>query len=68
MPHCPHRLNTRQRIRDKIATNDKGWNSIPMGTIATTNIPKGIQGQASIAAVDFETAYVGHCSVVAIAV
>jgi len=51
-------LNTRQRIRDKIASNDKGWNSIQMGTITTGNIPKRIHGQASIAAVDFETASV----------
>ncbi|KAJ7916278.1 hypothetical protein B0H13DRAFT_2450013 [Mycena leptocephala] len=36
-------LNTRQRIRDKIATNDKGWNSIPMGTIATTTSPKAFK-------------------------
>ncbi|KAJ6544333.1 hypothetical protein B0H19DRAFT_299840 [Mycena capillaripes] len=49
-------LNTRQRIRDKIASDDKGWNSIPM--VATGNIPKKIQGHASIAAVDFETASV----------
>ncbi|KAJ7672275.1 hypothetical protein DFH06DRAFT_1175788 [Mycena polygramma] len=50
-------LNTRQRMRDKISSNDKGWNSIPMATIATsnTNTPKKIQGQASIAAVDFDT-------------
>ncbi|KAJ7620007.1 hypothetical protein DFH06DRAFT_1174443 [Mycena polygramma] len=63
-------LNTRQRMRDKISSNDKGWNSIPMATIATsnTNTPKKIQGQASIAAVDFETASVGTCSVIAVAV
>ncbi|KAJ7846165.1 hypothetical protein B0H13DRAFT_2675673 [Mycena leptocephala] len=39
-------LNTRQRIRDKIATNYKGWNSIPMGTIATT-MPKTLQCSVS---------------------
>jgi hypothetical protein len=50
MSHYPHRLNTRQRIRDKIATNYKGWNSIPMGTIATT-MPKTLQCSVS---------YVGH--------
>ncbi|KAJ7672233.1 hypothetical protein DFH06DRAFT_1175703 [Mycena polygramma] len=63
-------LNTRQRMRDKISFNDKGWNSIPMATIATsnTNNAKKIQGQASIAAVDFETASVGNCSVIAVAV
>ncbi|KAJ6515552.1 hypothetical protein C8R45DRAFT_1205786 [Mycena sanguinolenta] len=48
-------LNSRQRIRDKIATKDKGWNSIPMTTLAS-NTPKNTQGQASIATVDFETA------------
>ncbi|KAF7331110.1 hypothetical protein MVEN_02451300 [Mycena venus] len=61
-------LNTRQRIRNKIAVDDKGWNSIPMGSITTSNIPKRIQGQASIAAVDFETASVGNSSVMGIAV
>ncbi|KAJ7671483.1 hypothetical protein DFH06DRAFT_1320277 [Mycena polygramma] len=63
-------LNTRQRMRDKISSNDKGWNSIPMATIATnnTNTSKKIQGQASIAAVEFETASVGNCSVIAVAV
>ncbi|KAJ7039387.1 hypothetical protein C8F04DRAFT_1318902 [Mycena alexandri] len=60
-------LNTRQRLRDKIATTDKGWNSIPMGTVATSNGPKKTQGQASIAAVDFETASVGQFSVIGIA-
>jgi hypothetical protein len=62
------RLNTRQRIRNKIAVDDKGWNSIPMGSLATSNIPKRIQRQASIAAVDFETASVGKSSVMDIAV
>ncbi|KAJ6488172.1 hypothetical protein C8R47DRAFT_1215974 [Mycena vitilis] len=63
-------LNTRQRMRDKISSNDKGWNSIPMATIATSNsnTPKKIQGQASIAAVDFRTASVGSRSVIAVAV
>ncbi|KAJ6473147.1 hypothetical protein C8R45DRAFT_1077842 [Mycena sanguinolenta] len=65
--HCK-RLNSRQHIRDRIAANDKGWNSIPMATLASNNTPKKIQGQASIAAVDFETASVGNSSVVAIAV
>ncbi|KAJ7683527.1 hypothetical protein B0H17DRAFT_1205041 [Mycena rosella] len=48
-------LNTRQRTRDKMASNDKGWNSIPLAAVATNNNPHKIQGQASIAAVDFET-------------
>ncbi|KAJ6579634.1 hypothetical protein DFH09DRAFT_1147114 [Mycena vulgaris] len=48
-------LNTRQRIRDKIASADKGWNSIPLGNVTTNNDHRKIQGQASIAAVDFET-------------
>ncbi|KAF7354620.1 hypothetical protein MSAN_01375400 [Mycena sanguinolenta] len=26
-------LNSRQHIRDKVAANDKGWNSIPMATL-----------------------------------
>ncbi|KAJ7499884.1 hypothetical protein FB451DRAFT_1385547 [Mycena latifolia] len=60
-------LNTRQRIRDKMASNDKGWNSIPLGTVPTSTIPRKIHGQASIAAVDFETNSVGDCSVVAVA-
>ncbi|KAJ7174617.1 hypothetical protein C8R46DRAFT_1252391 [Mycena filopes] len=47
-------LNTRNRIREKIATTDKGWNSIPMASLGTTSGPKKIQGQASIAAVDFD--------------
>ncbi|KAJ7016680.1 hypothetical protein C8F04DRAFT_1259463 [Mycena alexandri] len=59
-------LNTRQRLRDKIATVDKGWNSIPMATLATSNSPKKTRGQASIAAVDFETASVGQSSVIGI--
>ncbi|KAF7354619.1 hypothetical protein MSAN_01375300 [Mycena sanguinolenta] len=50
-------LNSRQHIRDRIAANDKGWNSIQMATL-TSNTPKKIQGQASVAAVDFETASV----------
>ncbi|KAF7335128.1 hypothetical protein MVEN_02263700 [Mycena venus] len=61
-------LNTRQRIRNKIAVDDKGWNSSPMGSLATSNVPKRIRGQASIAAVDFETASVGKSSVMGIAV
>ncbi|KAF7326816.1 hypothetical protein MSAN_02497100 [Mycena sanguinolenta] len=28
-------LNTRQQIRDKLSSNDKGWNSIQMGTLST---------------------------------
>ncbi|KAF7355609.1 hypothetical protein MSAN_01478200 [Mycena sanguinolenta] len=50
-------LNSRQRIRDKIGGNGKGWNSTPMATLAS-NTPKKIQGQASFAAVDFEMASV----------
>ncbi|KAJ6577855.1 hypothetical protein B0H19DRAFT_569882 [Mycena capillaripes] len=34
-------LNTRQRIRDKMASNDRGWNSIPM--VASGNIPTRTQ-------------------------
>ncbi|KAJ7124494.1 hypothetical protein C8R44DRAFT_875520 [Mycena epipterygia] len=48
-------LNMRKRTREKLDTSDKGWNSIPLGTVPTTNGPKKIQGHASIAAVDFET-------------
>lgn len=57
-------------MRNKIATTDKGWNSIHMGTLATNNNhnARKIQGQASIAAVDFETNSVGDYSVMAIAV
>ncbi|KAF8173890.1 hypothetical protein K438DRAFT_2023406 [Mycena galopus ATCC 62051] len=51
-------LNTRGHMREKVAANDKGWNSIQMGTLATSNGPKKIQGQTSFAAVDFETASV----------
>ncbi|KAJ7695864.1 hypothetical protein B0H14DRAFT_3041452, partial [Mycena olivaceomarginata] len=53
-------LNSRQHLRDKVAAGEKGWNSIPMATMATRsgNMPKKIQGQASTAAVDFETASV----------
>jgi hypothetical protein len=51
-------LNTRGHMREKVAANDKGWNSIPMGTLATSNGPKKIQGRTSFAAVDFETASV----------
>ncbi|KAJ7645298.1 hypothetical protein B0H17DRAFT_1274512 [Mycena rosella] len=59
-------LNTRQRIRDKMAAIDKGWNSIPLAAVATNNDnPHMIQGQASIAAVNFETPSVGNCSIVA---
>ncbi|KAF8156262.1 hypothetical protein K438DRAFT_1986852 [Mycena galopus ATCC 62051] len=47
-------LNTRQYIRDKSASNDNGWNSIQMGTLATRNTHKKIHGQASFAAVDLE--------------
>jgi hypothetical protein len=59
MSHFPRRLNTRQRIRNKPATTDKGWNTIPMAVIATTDVPKSIPEQ-----------YVGHCcsAVVVIAV
>ncbi|KAJ7903994.1 hypothetical protein B0H13DRAFT_2334926 [Mycena leptocephala] len=48
-------LNMRKRTREKLDTNDKGWNSIPLGTVPTINGPKKIQGHSSIAAVDFET-------------
>ncbi|KAJ7362746.1 hypothetical protein DFH08DRAFT_950984 [Mycena albidolilacea] len=61
-------LNTRQHLRDKLPASDKGWNSIPMATITSGDIPKKMQGRASIAAVDFEMASVGQSSVVAIAI
>ncbi|KAJ7862552.1 hypothetical protein B0H13DRAFT_2354560 [Mycena leptocephala] len=48
-------LNMRKRTREKLDTNDKGWNSIPLGTVPTINGPKKIQGHSPIAAVDFET-------------
>ncbi|KAJ7062003.1 hypothetical protein C8F01DRAFT_122193 [Mycena amicta] len=32
-------LNTRQHIRNQIASVDKGWNTIPMGSIRTTTGP-----------------------------
>ncbi|KAJ7362750.1 hypothetical protein DFH08DRAFT_1025157 [Mycena albidolilacea] len=49
-------LNTRQHLRDKLSASDKGWNSIPMATITSGDIPKKMQGRAPIAAVDFEMA------------
>jgi hypothetical protein len=52
----------------KIAVDNKGWNSTPMGSLAMSNIPKKIQRQTSIAAVDFETASAGKSSVMSIAV
>ncbi|KAJ7815979.1 hypothetical protein B0H14DRAFT_3878072 [Mycena olivaceomarginata] len=61
-------LNTRQHLRDKLSASDKGWNSIPMATITSGDMPKRMQGRASIAAVDFEMASVGQSSVVAIAI
>ncbi|KAJ7926569.1 hypothetical protein B0H13DRAFT_2313472 [Mycena leptocephala] len=48
-------LNMRKRTREKLDTNDKAWNSIPLGTVPTINGPKKIQGHSPIAAVDFET-------------
>ncbi|KAJ6474060.1 hypothetical protein C8R47DRAFT_1221307 [Mycena vitilis] len=67
MPNSLCSLNTRQGMRDKISFNDKGWNSIAIHMATTdTSTPKIIQGQASIAAVDSETA--GKCSVIAVAV
>ncbi|KAJ7467346.1 hypothetical protein B0H11DRAFT_2046846 [Mycena galericulata] len=45
-------LNTREHTRNRIVANDKGWNSIPMGTLATNTIPSKIQGKAGL---DFET-------------
>jgi hypothetical protein len=59
VPVCspPHNLRSLHYIRDKIASNDNGWNSIPM---SLSNIPTRFQGQASIAAVDFKTASVWH--------
>ncbi|KAJ6529482.1 hypothetical protein DFH09DRAFT_1327342 [Mycena vulgaris] len=61
-------LNTRQRIRDNMAVDDKGWISIPMGSLLTSNIPNRTQGQASIAAIDFEAASIGKSSVIGVAV
>lgn len=58
-------LNMRKRTREKLDTNDKGWNSIPLGTVPTINGPKKIQGHSSIAAVDFETNSVGFCLIMA---
>ncbi|KAJ7790288.1 hypothetical protein B0H14DRAFT_3501800 [Mycena olivaceomarginata] len=53
------RLNIRQRIRDRLASTDKGWNSIPMAPIAD-NSP-------SSAAVKLYPESEGNCSAVAIA-
>ncbi|KAJ7897462.1 hypothetical protein B0H13DRAFT_2337890 [Mycena leptocephala] len=52
-------LNIRQRIRDRLASTDKGWNSIPMAPIAN-NSP-------SPAAVKLYPESEGNCSAVAIA-
>ncbi|KAJ7239192.1 hypothetical protein B0H12DRAFT_1237639 [Mycena haematopus] len=60
-------LNTRQHIRDRLASNDRGWNSIQMGTLATSDGHKRFQRQASMA-VDFEKASVGQSSDMAIAI
>jgi hypothetical protein len=57
------RLNSREHIRDRLASIDKGWNSIH---ITSDNAPKKIQGQTSLAAVDFEMNHVGDCSLAAI--
>ncbi|KAJ7193705.1 hypothetical protein GGX14DRAFT_405274 [Mycena pura] len=47
-------LNTRQRIREQIASVDKGWNSIPIGTVSAVTSKASrnkIPGEGS----DFET-------------
>ncbi|KAJ7066897.1 hypothetical protein B0H15DRAFT_872068 [Mycena belliarum] len=43
-------LNARQYIRDKMQSSDKGWNSIPLSTIPTTQGPR-----KNPSALDFET-------------
>ncbi|KAJ7437524.1 hypothetical protein FB451DRAFT_1416806 [Mycena latifolia] len=58
-------LNRRQQIREEITSNDKGWNSIH---VTTNKNPKRVQGETSLAGVDFEMTSVGDCSKVAIAV
>ncbi|KAJ6529867.1 hypothetical protein DFH09DRAFT_1093830 [Mycena vulgaris] len=39
------RLSTRQRIRDKIASSEKGWNSIALDNVMTNNDPRKIQAE-----------------------
>ncbi|KAK6988957.1 hypothetical protein R3P38DRAFT_3409176 [Favolaschia claudopus] len=50
-------LNRRQHFREAIDYNDKGWNSIPMGTLASNaggaKVGHHGQGQASFSVVEF---------------
>ncbi|KAK7057097.1 hypothetical protein R3P38DRAFT_2839295, partial [Favolaschia claudopus] len=50
-------LNRRQHFREAIDYNDKGWNSIPMGTLASNaggaKVGHHGQGQASFGVVEF---------------
>ncbi|KAK7025773.1 hypothetical protein R3P38DRAFT_2950149 [Favolaschia claudopus] len=50
-------LNRRQHFREAIDYNDKGWNSIPMGTLASNaggaKVGHHGQGQASLGVVEF---------------
>ncbi|KAJ6616983.1 hypothetical protein B0H10DRAFT_2035064 [Mycena sp. CBHHK59/15] len=55
-------LNTRQYIRNKVLSNDMGWNTIVLGTMPTgAPATVDVQGRrGSVSAVDFESNLVEH--------